>query len=503
MNLLETFPGLSFCPHLPTDRQAAFLLSSVAHGDAPAPVELLFGGAAGGGKSDAMLMAALMFVDRPGYSAIVFRRTFADLSLPGAIMDRAHEWLTGSPAVWNETRKTYTFPSGATIAFGYLDHPRDEYRYQGAEFQTICFDELTQFEEQPYVYLFSRLRRLLDAGIPVRMLAASNPGGVGHHWVHRRFIEKPGPMAYFIPSKLRDNPYLDEAQYTASLMHLPETLRRQYLEGDWDAAEGMAFPEFREDVHVVPEFPIPAEWERYEQMDHGVSHPAVFALVVVDYDGNLIVADSYYSPGLISYHAAQVLERRQGWYSPWTGPDGREHRHEPHTIADPSVRNSTGTETRWGEPATIATEYLDQSNGQIVLVPGNNDPRAGRTRISELLREDPDRYFPDWHPKYGQKGSPRLFVVGSKNPELVTQLKGAPLLPIDSGRRNAGEIVDPRWEGEHGHAVAALRYGVMSRPDASQRVEQEDEDPRRRWLREVERREREGFNQHGPPLQSV
>src|SRR5512139_258463 len=116
MDLRETFPGLRFCPHRPTDRQAAFLLSSVSAGNRPQPIELLFGGAAGGGKSDAMLMAACMFVDHPGYSAIIFRKTFSDLALPGAIMDRSQEWWTRYDNVrWNEQRKVWTFPSGATV----------------------------------------------------------------------------------------------------------------------------------------------------------------------------------------------------------------------------------------------------------------------------------------------------------------------------------------------------------------------------------------------------
>lgn len=470
MDLRDTFPGLRFSPHRPTDRQAMFLLGSVWEPDRPEPMELMFGGAAGGGKSDAMLMAALMFVHRPGYSAIIFRKTFADLALPGAIMDRSKQWLTTSDARWNEQGKTWTFPSGATIAFGYLEHEGDQYRYQGAEFQTVCFDELTQFEETPYTYLFSRLRRLEGSGLPVRMLSATNPGGIGHGWVSKRFIEEPNDRRVFIPSKLADNPHLDADQYRASLMHLPELTRRQLLDGDWAATEGMAFPEWSDDLHLVEAFPVPPEWERFECMDHGTANPAVFHLVPVDYDGNLIVADTYYSPGTISEHCGAVLERRKAWYPEWVDQMGNVHRGDPHTIADPAVTARTGTLSRWGQPATIASEYLEQSEGRIVLIPGNNDPAAGRARISELLKPDPDRPFPDWHPRSGEKGAPRLFVFSSCV-ELARQLKTAPLLPIGAPRKGAGEIVDPHWEGPRGHAVAAFRYGVMSRPEASTREE--------------------------------
>ncbi len=122
-------------PHEPTPKQAEFLLLPDR--------EAFYGGAAGGGKSDALLMAALQYVEVPNYAAILFRRTFADLALPGALMDRSQEWLSGTEARWNERDKTWTFPSGATISFGYLEHENHKYRYQSAEFQFIGFDELT------------------------------------------------------------------------------------------------------------------------------------------------------------------------------------------------------------------------------------------------------------------------------------------------------------------------------------------------------------------------
>ncbi len=188
-------------PHDPTPKQAEFLLMP--------DLEVLFGGSAGGGKSEALLMAALQYVDVPGYAAILFRRTYTDLALPGALMDRAHEWLQGTAAKWSEKNKTWTFPSGATLSFGYLENENDKYRYQSAEFQFIGFDELTQFTETQYLYLFSRLRRLEGSKIPLRMRAASNPGGVGHEWVKQRFIVGDKP---FVPASLDDNPYIDRVQ---------------------------------------------------------------------------------------------------------------------------------------------------------------------------------------------------------------------------------------------------------------------------------------------------
>jgi len=234
-----------FIPHTPTPKQSAFLL--LQDSGTKKPIEAFFGGAAGGGKSDALLMASLQHVNIPNYSAILFRRTFSELALPGSLMTRAHEWLYSHKATksvhWSEQKKTYTFyPSGATITFGYLENANDHFRYQSAEFQTICFDELTHFEMGDYTYLFSRLRRtkaLEAAGVPLRMLSASNPGGSGAGWVKQRFLtEGQEKGRIFIPATLNDNPYLDKESYIESLNELSPLERAQLLEGNWDVSSG-------------------------------------------------------------------------------------------------------------------------------------------------------------------------------------------------------------------------------------------------------------------------
>lgn len=239
--LREAFtPRLTkYVPHKPTSRQAAFLLLD--------DLESLYGGAAGGGKSDALLMAALQYVDQPNYSALILRKSYADLSLPDAIMSRAQSWLSNYPEVrWSSERKTFTFPSGATLTFGYLESEQDKYRYQGAAFQFIAFDELTQFTRSQYLYLFSRLRKASTSGVPVRIRSASNPGGIGHDWVYERFMPKIGedgaievPLdnnrnpRRFIPARLQDNPYLDYEEYVRALSELDAVTREQLLNGDW------------------------------------------------------------------------------------------------------------------------------------------------------------------------------------------------------------------------------------------------------------------------------
>jgi hypothetical protein len=237
----------AFVPQSATTKQAEFLSLDC--------LEALYGGAAGGGKSSALLMAALQYVHVPGYAALILRRTYADLSLPGAIMDRAHDWLQGTGAAWNGTEKRWTFPSGAVLQFGYCETSRDVYRYQGAELQFVGWDEATQFPEQPYRYLLSRLRRIKGSEIPLRSRCASNPGGVGHAWVFRRFVESTDPQRRFVPALLDDNPHLDADEYRRSLAQLDANTRRQLEQGVWvQDASGLVY-RFDENKNLVDRLP--------------------------------------------------------------------------------------------------------------------------------------------------------------------------------------------------------------------------------------------------------
>ena len=208
-------------------------------------------------------MAALAYVDVPGYRALLFRRSFPDLNLPGALMDRAREWLGGSAARWNAHDHVWTFPSGASLTFGYLENEKDKYRYQSAELQYIGFDELTQFAESQYLYLFSRLRRLAGSAVPLRMRAASNPGGLGHEWVRARFVDAPPDGGrLFIPARLADNPHLDRDTYMHNLHELDPVTCAQLLEGDWQVhPEGVMF--HRDWFCVVEQRPGCAQRVRY------------------------------------------------------------------------------------------------------------------------------------------------------------------------------------------------------------------------------------------------
>ena len=217
-------------PHVPSPKQQSFLDLTC--------LEAFYGGAAGGGKSEALLMAALQHVHVPGYAALILRKDTQRLQLAGGLIPRSLEWLAGREATWNANRRQWKFPSGATLTFGYLAHPLDKYRYGSSEFQFIAFDELTEFAEDDYLFLFSRLRRVTDLDAPLRMRSASNPGGIGHMWVKERFVNQgSGCDRVFIPARIADNPGLNQQEYRRSLAHLPSVLRERLMNGDWSVQE--------------------------------------------------------------------------------------------------------------------------------------------------------------------------------------------------------------------------------------------------------------------------
>lgn len=283
--------------HIPHPPQQVYLSLSQIE-------EVMYGGAAGGGKSDALLMSALQYVDVPGYSALILRRTWPDLNAPGAILDRARTWLSDTPARERDGGRIWEFPAGkngekkSTIQFGYIQHDKDKYKFQSAEYQFVGFDELTQFEEGIYTYLFSRNRRptvaCMNCGtsikqiqskkhgrrfwthhdayyrqtckriypdpksvdqygeapdgttlfdVPLRMRSATNPGGIGHLWVRNRFIDERTRTnsAIFVPARLSDNPSLDRESYEKNLQHLLPVDRERLLNGDWDVQEEGGF----------------------------------------------------------------------------------------------------------------------------------------------------------------------------------------------------------------------------------------------------------------------
>ena len=219
-----------YIKHKPLPKQEAFLWLTC--------LDAFFGGAAGGGKSDSLLAAALQYVDHPDYNAILLREDYQVLSLPGGLIDRSFDWLAGTDARWLDKHKRWTFPSGATLSFGYLDGPRDHFRYQSSEFQFVGIDEAVNIRENQALYLFSRLRKLKNSPVPIRFRIASNPPAREQlergSWVKTRYVdEATRGTRVFIPAWMDDNPFLDKEEYEKSLENLDPITRQQLKDGNW------------------------------------------------------------------------------------------------------------------------------------------------------------------------------------------------------------------------------------------------------------------------------
>lgn len=269
-----------FIPHVPHEKQKEFLALD--------DLEALYGGAAGGGKSDALLMAALEHVDKPGYNGLLLRRTFRDLNQPKAIMNRCHAWMAepirDGLAHWSAQDKRYTFTkSGATLTFGYFDNEKDKDQYASAEYHFIGWDELTQFPEGWYTWMFSRLRREIGSKIPTKVRGGTNPGGIGHAWVQRRFVDAKTRQGPFIPALLDDNPFIDQAGYRESLAKLDPVTRAQLERGVWIRdSSGLIYYCYDEQRNNIYEYPLCTT--KILGLDFGASKPT--ALVKLGWRAN-------------------------------------------------------------------------------------------------------------------------------------------------------------------------------------------------------------------------
>lgn len=223
----------AYCPVDPTLKQDWFLRRD--------ELEAFFGGAAGPGKSWGLLMAGLQYVDVPGYHALLLRPQLTEFEQPGGLIEVSHDWLDGTAAAWNGSERSWTFPSGATLRFGYISARRDLRQYKGPSYSFCGFDELTGFPEWAYRAMFRVLRQAKGAldGVPLRMRAASNPGDIGHHWVKARFVEDATRVegAIYVAALIHDNPFLDYEEYLKSLAHLSPIDQMRLINGDWDVTE--------------------------------------------------------------------------------------------------------------------------------------------------------------------------------------------------------------------------------------------------------------------------
>ena len=274
--------------------------------------EALYGGAAGGGKSEALLLLpiARKFYENPRFKGIIFRRTFPELE--SEVILRSREWYPAAGGVYTQDKKRWTFPSGATMNFGHVEYENDMHKYDTAEYNYMGFDELTSFTETIYIYLALTRCRSSDPSLPSIVRSGTNPGNIGHAWVKKRFIDsappnvlqkdkRTGVMRIFIPSRVEDNPHIDPT-YKVRLAGLPEHERRAKLEGEWDSFEGQVFGDWRIEhlpdepdnaVHVVPPFVVPDWWPRILSVDWGFAAMMVALWGAISPDGRLYIYREY------------------------------------------------------------------------------------------------------------------------------------------------------------------------------------------------------------------
>ena len=293
--------------------------------------EVLFGGAAGGGKSYGQVVDAFLYaLQYPGSKQIILRRTYPELDK--SIIRTALGLYPREVFRYNSARHTGWFVNGSIIDFGYCDSENDVFKYQSAEFDVIRFDELTHFTEDIYTYMISRLRGAND--FPKSVKSSTNPGGVGHTWVKERFIDigEPdvvhqfeGGSRIFIPSKVQDNKFLmdKDSDYIKRLENLDEKNKKALLYGEWDIFDGQFFTEFDRDSHIITPFEIPADWRRYRTIDYGFDCFAVL-WIAVNSVGDCFVYREYAKPNMvISDGAREVcdISSNEKIYATFAPPD--------------------------------------------------------------------------------------------------------------------------------------------------------------------------------------
>lgn len=239
--------------------------------------EVFFGGAAGGGKSYAQLIDALyLALSYGGSKQLILRRTLPELQR--SLIPESGKLYPARVAKFLKTERKWIFMNGSTIEFGCCDKEGDVKKYQSAEYDVIRFDEVTHFTEYQYTYMLSRVRGVNFC--PKQMKSTGNPGGAGHFFIKKRFIDngcfkKPfsddsGRSYVFIPSSVKDNHFLlkSDPDYIKRLEQLPELERKRLLEGDWDVLEGGYFEMFSRDIHIMKPFEIPDYWEKFISLDY-------------------------------------------------------------------------------------------------------------------------------------------------------------------------------------------------------------------------------------------
>ena len=420
-----------------SDKQYRFLSDTHMH--------VAYGGARGGGKSWAVrTKAKILAVRYKGIKILIVRRTFPELVNNHINTLRAELF---DVAVYNKTEKEFTFKNGSTIKFGYCNKDNDLDQYQGAEFDVIFLDEATQLQELWIKKIIACVRGVND--FPKRIYYTCNPGGPGHSYIKRLFIDRSfeageRPEDYtFIQALVQDNKALMESQpeYIKQLEILPPKLKKAWLDGSWNIFEGQFFEDFIDDpehyadrqfTHVIDPFEIPGGWKIYRSFDWGYNKPFSCAWWAVDHDGVIYRILEYYgwngtpNEGL-KWHPHQVfakiqeVEREHPWLV------GK----RIHGIADPAIWDAETGESI----ADVAAKY------QVYFTPGDNKRIPGWMQMHYRFAFD-------------QNGFPQMYIFSNCKAFIRT----IPLLQYDEHKPE-----DLDTDGED-HVADEARYFCMSRP---------------------------------------
>lgn len=387
--------------------------------------EVLYGGAAGGGKSYGQLIDALLFALKyPKSRQLILRRTFPELEK--SLIRVARGLYPIEIFTYNASSHTGRFKNGSILDFGHLATDGDVYQYQSAEYDVIRFDELTHFTQDQYTYMISRVRGA--NGYPKHIKSSTNPGGVGHTWVKERFIDpappntsfvgKDGSTRIFLPAKIDDNRFLieNDPDYKKRLLTLNTNDQLALLHGVWDIYDGQFFREFSREVHVCEPFPIPKEWRRYRALDYGFDRLAVLWIAVAP-DRRVYVYREACESNLIISDAAKRIRDDTGDEEIYA------------TLAPPDL---------WSRSQESGKGRADMfREGGVTFTKSSNDRMSGWAAVRELLAKDAN-------------GDPRLQIFSTCR-ELIRCL---PALVHDD-RKPGDAATEPH---ELTHAPDALRY---------------------------------------------
>lgn len=434
--------------------------------------EVLFGGAAGPGKTDCLVMEATRFVSFPKYRAIIFRRTFPQLQ---EIIDRCWNWYPKIGGQYKASEHRWYFQNGATINLGHMQHETDKYNYQGKEFHFIGFDELTQFLESQYLYLHSRVRTT-DPEIPMRIRSTTNPGGIGHSWVRSRFvtITKPkktyldplsGQTRCFIPATVYDNPTLVENDpgYVQRLEALPEVEKMRLLYGNWDAFEGQVFGELSQKTHGCDPFPIPPEWEKLMVFDWGYGRPWAALWFAIDFEGDIYLYRAYYG----------MVKNESGQYDPNRGARqtnteicreilDKEREKIGFRVADPACWGPT---KQHGSNVILGPSFAeDAAKESLFFLKADNDRLRGKQQVH--MRFKIDEELDSKGEVIGER--PRFHAFKTdENGKRGVQRWWDELMSLQESAKNPEDVdTDQPDEG-----YDCTRYAFMSRPIVPKRVD--------------------------------